>query len=209
VTGRALLLAALVAATDGRASSPPSRRGPAPPSPSASAQPYRADLRVAHIEKTLAAVAEAAPAMIQQGLDYARTLARGSCSGGAPRLRIECLALAVQRYCRDLGGAEAVRCPLYMDILVSNVLADERLIPPERRYQIVQANADYRSALAAELGRIQGRLAVDFRLATGDARDRGDLAAKIDRYCLGSADDTKFSYQTCVSSLVWFIEEGR
>jgi hypothetical protein len=164
---------------------------------------------VAHIEKTIAAVAEAPPAMIQQGLDYARTLARGSCSGGAPRLRIECLVVAVQRYCRDLGGTEATRCPLYMDILVSNVLADERLIPPERRYQIVQANADYRSALAAELGHIQGRLAVDFRLATGDARDRGDLAAKIDRYCLGSADDTKFSYQTCVSSLVWFIEESR
>jgi hypothetical protein len=209
VTGRAFLLAALVAATDGRASSPPSHRGPAPPSGSASAQPYRAELRVAHIEKAIAAVAEAPPAMIQQGLDYARTLSRGSCSGGAPRLRIECLVVAVQRYCRDLEGAEAARCPLYMDVVVSNVLADERLIPPERRYQIVQANADYRSALAAELARIQGRLAVDFRLATGDARDRGDLAAKIDRYCRGSADETKFSYQTCVSSLVWFIEGSR
>jgi hypothetical protein len=201
VSGRALVLAALLAAATGR--------GAAPSAPRASAQPYRADLRVAYVERTLAAIAEEPPAMLQQGLDYARTLSRGSCSGGEPRLRVECLAVALQRYCRDLGGAEATRCPLYMDVLVSNVLADEHLIPPGRRYQIVQSNADYRSALAAELARIQGRLAVDFRLATGEARDRADLAAKIDRYCLSSADDTKFSYQTCVSSLVWFIEERR
>jgi hypothetical protein len=222
VIGRAIALAALVATADGHASLQPGRSQaaardggptggstPTTSSASPSAQPYRADLRVAHIERTLAVIAEASPAMLRQGLDYARTLSRGSCSGGAPRLRVECLVVAAERYCRDLGGAEATRCPLYMDVLVSNVLADERLIPPGTRYQIVQANADYRPALAAELRRIQGRLAVDFRLATGEARDRGDVAAKIDRYCLSSADETKFSYQTCVSSLVWFIEESR
>jgi hypothetical protein len=166
-------------------------------------------VRVAHIEQTLAAIAATPPALLQQGVEYARLLARGACSAGAQRLRVECLMVAVQRYCRDLGGADAVRCPLTMDVVVSNVLADEHLIPFERRYQIVHENADYRPALAAELERIQGSLAVDFRLATGDARDPSALAANIDRYCLATADDTKFSYQTCVSSLVWFIEETK
>jgi hypothetical protein len=200
-------LAALITVSDGRspASANPGR-SPGPSSaPALSA--YRADMRVAHIEKTLTAIAEAPPSLLQQGLDYARTLARGSCSAGAQRLRVECLMIAVQRYCHDLGGAEAARCPRYMDIVVSNVLADERLIPTDRRYQIVQANRDYRPALAAELRRIQGSLAVDFRLSTGDAQGTSALAANIDRYCLDTADDTKFSYQMCVSSLVWFIEE--
>jgi hypothetical protein len=169
--------------------------------------PYRAEARVAHIERVLAAVVETPRSLLLQGRDYARTLARGACSAGEQRLRVECMMVAVQRYCHDLGGAEVARCPLAMDVVVSNVLADENLIPLERRYEIVQANADSRGALAAELRRIQGRLAVDFRLATGDARTSNVLAANIDRYCLATADTTKFSYQTCVSSLVWFIEE--
>jgi hypothetical protein len=113
--------------------------------------------------------------------------------------------VAVQRYCRDLGGANAARCPLTMDIVVSNVLAEDRLIPLDRRYQIVQANTDYRQALADELRHIQGNLAVDFRLATGEVRGTSELAASIDRYCQATADDTRFAYQTCVSSLVWFL----
>jgi hypothetical protein len=171
--------------------------------------PYRADLRVAHIERALTALAETPASTVQQAADYARSLARGGCSAGAQRLRVECLMVAAQRYCRDLGGSEAARCGAYMDIIVSNLLADERLIPIDRRYQIVRENADYRGALAAELRRIQGELAVDFRLRTGDPRGTADTAANIDRYCLATADDTKFSYQTCVSSLVWYIEKAK
>jgi hypothetical protein len=93
-----------------------------------------------------------------------------------------------------------------MDIIVGNVLADTRLIPPDRRYQIVRANIDYRPALARELHRIQGELAVDFRLREGDVSEAGALAASIDRYCIESADKTKLSYPICAASLVWFIE---
>jgi hypothetical protein len=96
-----------------------------------------------------------------------------------------------------------------MDVIVSNVLADRRLIPPARRYQIVRANADYRAALARELFRIQGELAVDFRLHGGEADAAAKLASNIDRYCLASADEAKMSYQACVSSLVWFIKGPR
>jgi hypothetical protein len=95
-----------------------------------------------------------------------------------------------------------------MDVLISNVLADERLIPPLRRYQIMRANKDYREALHRELRRLQGVLAVDFRLQAGlDEGDDDDdnMAMRLDRFCLSSSDDTNLAWQTCVSSLVWFI----
>ena len=189
---RALLVGALVAVSVPGAADPP--------------KPFGVEARVAHIAGALAAVAEASPAALKEGLDYARVLDRGACSAGAQRLRVECLIVAVQRYCHDRGEAEARRCALYMDVVVSNALADRRLIPPERRYQIVRANPDYRPALAREVRRIQGTLAVDFRLQTGEAKDNATLAANIDRYCLAGVDDALFSYQACVSSLVWFIQ---
>jgi hypothetical protein len=170
--------------------------------------PYRADARIATVERALAAIAETPAPALQQGADAARTLARGACSAGAERLRVECMIVAAQRYCRELPAPDA-RCPMYMDIVVSNVLADERLIPLDRRYAIVRENADYRAALAAELRRVQGELAVDFRLQMGPAQDRSALAAGIDRYCRTTADKTTFPYQTCVSSLVYYIEETK
>lgn len=168
-------------------------------------QPYRPPARIAYIKYALTALSEAPPAALQQGIDFARELSHVACSAGVERLRVECLMVATRRYCHDRGDAEAQRCPVYMDVVLSNVLADERLIPPDKRYQIVRENADYRPALARELRRIQGALAVDFRLRAGAADDLGTLAAKIDDYCLASADETRLSYQTCVSSLVWFI----
>lgn len=191
VTG-ALLLGALGSISGRVAADPP--------------RPFGPESRAAHIAGALTAVAEASPTALKEGLDYARILDRGACSAGAQRLRVECLIVAVQRYCHDRGEAEERRCSLYMDVVVSNVLADRRLIPPERRYQIVRANPDYRPALARELVRIQGTLAVDFRLQTGDVEDLTRMATNIDRYCLAGVDDATFSYQACVSSLVWFIK---
>jgi hypothetical protein len=169
---------------------------------------YRADARVATIERVLAAIAETPAPILRQGVEAARTLARGACSAGSERLRVECMIVAAQRYCRELPAPDA-RCPMYMDIVVSNVFADERLIPLDRRYAIVRANTDYRAALAAELRRIQAELAVDFRLQMGPAQGRSDLAAGIDRYCRATADKTTFPYQICVSSLAFYIEETK
>jgi hypothetical protein len=168
--------------------------------------PFGADSRAAHIADALTAVAETSPAVLKEGADYARVLERGACSAGAQRLRIECLLVALQRYCHDRGDAEARRCALYMDVVVSNVIADRRLIPTEKRYQIVRANVDYRPALARELRRVQGTLAVDFRLRMGDTEDTRAMAKNIDRYCLEGGDGSAISYQACVSSLVWFIK---
>ena len=194
MTRAVVLLAALSAvAADGASQAP---------------TPYRADARVATIEHALAAIAETPAPILQQSVERARALARGACSAGAERLRVECMIVAAQRYCRESTALDA-RCPVYMDIVVSNVLADERLIPLDRRYAIVRANADYRAALATELRRVQAELAVDFRLHTGRLEGRSDLAAGIDRYCRATAEETRFPYPTCVSSLVWTIDETK
>jgi len=167
-------------------------------------QAYGAQERVAHVRGAITAVAEAPAAALREGFDYARAMERGACSAGAVRLRVECLMVAARKYCQERQADRG--CALYMDVVIANVLADTRLIPADRRYQIIRENIDYRPALAAELHRIQGALAVDFRLHAGDVREPGALAAAIDKYCLESADDTKLSYPICVSSLVWFIE---
>jgi hypothetical protein len=164
--------------------------------------------RVAYVKAALAAVAATPSEVLNQSIEYARVLARGACSSGAQRLKVECLMTATRRYCKNRGEAEASRCQLDLDVIISNVLADEQLISAERRYQIMRANRDYRRALAHELRRIQGALAVDFRLRMGEAEDDDSLAKHIDQYCLSSSDETNLAWQTCVSSLVWFIRSA-
>ena len=70
----------------------------------------------------------------------------------------------------------------------------------------MRANRDWRHALAAELRRAEGALAVDFHLREGDAADNAALARKIDHFCLVSSDDTNLAWQTCAATLVWFVE---
>jgi hypothetical protein len=165
---------------------------------------HRAEQRVRYLAATLAAVRATPPAELEQTSEYARMLARGACSSSVERLKVECLMTAARRYCKQ-RGQDADRCARDFDVVISNVLADEQLIPPLKRYEIMRANKDYRRALAGELRRIQGALAVDFRLSTGDAADDEALAAHMDQFCLATSDEKNLAWQTCVSSLVWFI----
>lgn len=183
---------ALLATSAGTAAEPP--------------RTHRKDARVAHIEGALVAIGASDPAVLQHGMEYARTLSRGGCSAGAQRLRVECMMVAMDRYCRERGEADARRCRLSLDVIVANVLADERLIPTERRYQIMRDNKDHRAAIAKELRRIQALLAVDYRLQSGGADEPAAMASSIDRYCLATADESHLPYQICVASLVWFIK---
>jgi len=160
--------------------------------------------RVAYIKIALQAVRETPPDTLAQENEYARALSRGACSSAVPRLKVECLMTASRRYCRRRGESEARRCQAGMDVAVSNLLGDAQLIAPDKRYQIMMRK-DYRRELAREIRRIQGALAVDFRLRKGEAEDDDSLAKNIDQYCLATADDTNLAWQTCVSSLVWFI----
>lgn len=169
-------------------------------------RPFGAETRAAHIAATLTAVAAASPAALKEEADYARVLAGGACSAGTQRLRVECLLIAAEHYCHDRTDAEAARCPLTMDVILSNVLADARLLPAAKRYEIIRANADYRPALAREIRRIQGILAVDFRLHSTGAEAPAAMAADIDRYCLAGGSEATLTYPACVSSLVWFIK---
>jgi hypothetical protein len=165
------------------------------------AETHSAADRVAYIASALVAVQKAPRETLQRADEYVRALARGACSSPSPRLSAECLMTAARRYCRDKGGD----CAATTDILVSNLLGEPQVVPLQRRYEIMTREKDYRRALARELRRAQGVLAVDFRLRSGAAVDGAHLGAAIDHYCLASADETNLAWQTCVSSLVWFI----
>ena len=166
---------------------------------------HDAEARVAQLTAALAAVRDAPPAALQRAGDYLRALHRGGCSSGVARLQVECLMTAARRYCKR-GEAELHGCLVVLDVLASNVLAEEQWIGPERRYELMRANRDWRHALAAELRRAEGALAVDFHLREGDAAEDAALARKIDHFCLVSSDDTNLAWQTCAATLVWFVE---
>jgi hypothetical protein len=170
-------------------------------------QTYRAELRVAYLLAALGAVRQTPAETLDHANEYARVLDRGACASAAMRLKVECLMTAARRYCRGKTDADAHRCPIYMDLAISNVLADRQLIPTDRRYEIMRRHRDPRRALAHEIRRMQGALAVDFRLRMGAGGDHDDkaLARSIDQYCLLTADTTSLSWQACASSLVWFL----
>jgi hypothetical protein len=181
----------------------------ATPRPAAAQATHRAEQRAAHIREALAAVEESSPEALRQASEYARVFARGGCSSSVQRLRVECMMTAARRYCHKKGAGELSRCQASMDVIVSNLLGEAQLIPTDKRYQIMSHHKDYRAELARELKRIQGALAIDFRLQTGAAADEARLAQQIDQYCLTAADDSNMAWPTCVSSLVWFIGTER
>jgi hypothetical protein len=168
---------------------------------------HRAEPRVAHIARALAAVRATAPPTLEEERAYAHVLARGACASSVERLQVECLMTATRRFCHGKTAAVGERCLDAMDIIVSNLLGEPQLIPLDKRYQIMTHAKEFRRELGNELRRRQGALAVDLRLRMGDADadDDAHLAADIDRYCLATGDEHDLAWPTCVSSLVWFI----
>jgi hypothetical protein len=160
--------------------------------------------RVAHLERLLAVVRASDAATRGRAEAWVRALERGQCAAASERQAVECLIGAARRYCRRSGPD----CPLLLDAVITNVLADRQLIPDARRYELMQGAPDPRAAVAAELRRLQGALAVDLRLRMGEADDDAELARHIDRFCLISADATNLPWQACAASLVWFLVEG-
>jgi hypothetical protein len=167
---------------------------------------HRTEARVAYLSAALDAVRNSPPAVLENESEYVRVLDQGACSSAVERLKVDCLMTAARRYCKKESGEDAGRCHLTMDVIVSNLLASRRLISTERRFEIMQHHTDHKVVLARELRRIEAAMAVDFRLGSSGGQEA--LAEEIDHYCVSSADTTNMAWQTCASSLVWFIATG-
>jgi hypothetical protein len=108
---------------------------------------------------------------------------------------------ASRKYCQK----KAASCLPLLDVVVSGVLAERRFVPTDKRLEIMKQTRDWRPEVVREVKRIQGALALDFRLHMGSADDSATLAKWVDAYCLSSADQTSIPWQACAASLVWFI----
>lgn len=157
--------------------------------------------RVAHIESALRALREMPAENTQKAFEYVRVLEQGACSSEVERLELDCLITAAKKYCRGKGP----HCDSLLDLAITLTLAQERLISTERRYELMKSAKDYRRELNRELRRIQGALAVEFRLRAGDVEGDRKLAEQIDRHCLATADATSLPWQICAASLVSFV----
>lgn len=169
---------------------------------------YAPAARVSHLTAALAAVRRTPADVLVQAYQYVAVYERGSCSSSSERLRVECMMTASRRFCQKRPAAEAADCALYLDVVTSNLLAEKRLVPTERRYEIMKRVRDWRAEVGRELKRQQGELAVDFRLRMGEPKDDAELAKNVDAYCLQTPDATGLSWQVCASSLLWFIGAG-
>jgi hypothetical protein len=138
---------------------------------------------------------------LSQASQYVQTLNRSSCATDVQRLKIECLMTASRQYCKK----KREDCTVTMDVVIAKLLGDAQLIPVDKRYQIMTRAKDYRHELERESRQLAGALAVDFRLRMGDAATDAQLARNLDDYCRIAADDNEMPWQSCVSSLLWFI----
>ncbi len=161
--------------------------------------------RVGYLKAALTAVQRAQGDVLQQAHGNLAVYERGACSAASQRLRVECLMTAGRRYCQKRPRAEASDCALYVDVVVSNLVAEKQLFPVDERYAIMKRAKDWRREMARQTRRMQGALAVDFQLRMGAPADNAGLAKSIDTFCAESADETELSWQTCATSLIWFI----
>lgn len=174
----------------------------------APAQTYAPQARQQHLEKVIGAVKRSGRDVLSQAYQYVAVYERGSCASSSERLRVECMMTAAKRFCQKRPATEAADCGLYLDMVVSNLLAEKRLVPTERRYEIMRRSREWRRDVGRELDRIQGELAVDFHLRHGDPKTDAQLARDVDAYCLKTPDATGMSWQVCASSLLWFVVAG-
>jgi hypothetical protein len=188
--------AAAIGAVPQRAGAPPAK------------DTHRADARIAYLGASLDALKKTPADQREHAHEYARVLEQGACASSVERLKVDCMMTASRRYCRRKGLSDLERCHATMDVVVSNVLASKRLINADKRYEIMKRFRDPRKELAREMRRIQGALAVDFRFRMGNTEDDATTARAIDTYCLATADETNIAWQSCASSLVWFLATG-
>ena len=157
--------------------------------------------RVAYLKATIEAVRGTRPDALSNQYEYLAALDRGSCASPTLGLRVSCLVAAAHKFCRNQGAS----CPLTLDVVLANLLAESQFSSADARDEIMQTHRDYRQEIARRLRRIQGSLAVDFRLRAGGATDDETLARRVDGFCVETADKSNLSWQTCSASLVWFI----
>jgi hypothetical protein len=167
---------------------------------------YAPKLRVEHLTDALSALQKTPVGVLVQAYQYAAVYERGTCNASSERLRVECMMTAARRFCEKRPRAESVACAAYMDVVLSNLLAEQRLVPAEKRYEIMKRTHDWRREVTREVRRLQGELAVDFRLRVVDVGSGADLAQQIDTYCVQTPGE--LSWQTCAASLLWFIATG-
>jgi hypothetical protein len=169
---------------------------------------YAPEERTSYLSTAIEALRSADAAKVGDASNYLRTMDRNKCRSAFSRLRVQCLIQAAAKNCRSMEADRQQQCTHYSDIIVTTVLAEQLLIPEERRFEIMQKHSDYRAAFRVEVRRIYGSLAAGFRLSQHYACKPDDtvcLAKTIDAYCTDQADRQNLAWQHCAAGLVWFI----
>jgi hypothetical protein len=175
---------------------------------------YSPDARAIYISSALEAIEDADKKTLADASNYISAMDRNRCRSAFRRLRAQCLIDAAARNCKSLPADKREPCAIYLDIVVTNTLAEQQMLSEAERHAIMEKNRDYKSALRLELQRRYGSLAAGFRLSKyyscgAGSANRACLAAAIDGYCRDQADQQTLAWQHCAAALVWFIATSR
>lgn len=175
--------------------------------------PYLREDRIAHIDAALAAFATLGPESTRafEAELYQSVRTRCKPSGMQPPL-VGCLEAFASAHCA--ARFELAGCSAAADVVVTNLHAENALVPETTRMRLVAAGADFHGAMLREMRSRHALLAAELALATPGAAATG---ARIDRFCVerdrvGVSCEpgaklcvASLPWQRCVAGLVWYV----
>lgn len=175
--------------------------------------PYVREDRVAHLDAALSAFAALGPdgtrAFEAEVYQAMRTRCKPTGMQPPPVVCLEAVASGVCAAKPDAAG-----CAAAADVVVTNLHAENALVPETTRMRLVAAGADYHGAMLREMRSRHALLASELALATPGSAATG---ARIDRFCAERDREgvscepgaklcvPSLPWQRCVAGLVWYV----
>lgn len=170
--------------------------------------PYGRISRVSEIAAALAALRAMSDGKLLNTYRYVQLIERSQCRAPLLSLKVDCLLEAARRSCRSTQAEARKMCERASDIMITNRLGANVLIPQEERLDLMKTKGQstFREVFEKELRTRYASLVVEMAMAVPPAGLKGDaLAATIDTYCRRISGRREISWQHCASAIVWFV----
>lgn len=169
---------------------------------------YNKSVRVAHIERTLAAFDAVTDEWLVDTYAYLYVVDRNQCHAPLESLTVRCLLEAARRNCQHRVESFQDQCDRVSDVIITTRLSERHFISKGTRFRIMSEHTNYRRAMLGELRRRYAALVAEmtmFHPSSRQDQDPTELARAIDGYCLTVSKIRSLSWQHCSAAIIWFI----
>jgi hypothetical protein len=172
---------------------------------SATPLPFEKTQRQAQLQKALSTLQKTPLTRVHSVRDLMKAAHRQQCRSLFDMQMLKCMLTQAKSICeRDQFSG----CEVLADLILVNLLNEERFISKEERFEISQENSDYPSAHERSLMKKYSVLATQLSLTSGKPcadSDNECLASETDRFCAAHAQEQHVPWQACSSGIIWFI----